>query len=108
MSATKCNEGEINLFINLLNMGNPEIVTAGIDRAKNVHGVYGADEKGRAMLMRLEVPRVVDDNYLGRLEACTGRVREAGLTLDLPTQIEGRRQARQAAQERGRRRRSHL
>jgi hypothetical protein len=105
MSATKCNEGEINLFINLLNMGNPAIVTAGIDRAKNVHGVYGADEKGRAMMMRLEVPRVVDDNYLGRLEACTGRVREAGLTLDRRTQIEGRREA---TQEWGRRRRSHL
>ena len=57
MSATKCNDGEINFFINLSEMEKRTIATAGIDRAKNVFGVYGADEKGRAMLMRPEVPR---------------------------------------------------
>ena len=44
---------------------------------------------------RIHCRPVVDDNYLGRLEAFTGRVREAGLPLGLRTQIEGRRHARQ-------------
>jgi hypothetical protein len=37
---------------------------------------------------------LVDDNYVGRLEAFAGRVREAGLPLDLSTFIEGKRHAR--------------
>jgi hypothetical protein len=38
---------------------------------------------------------LVDDNYVGRIEVYTGRIREAGLPLDLRTQIEVRRHARQ-------------
>ena len=42
-----------------------------------------------------QLPWPVNDNYVGRLEAYTGRVREAGLPLDLRTQIEGSKHARQ-------------
>ncbi len=38
---------------------------------------------------------MVDDNYLGRLEAYTGLVREAELPLDLRRRIGGRRHPRQ-------------
>lgn len=50
---------------------------------------------GLAYPLGIELMPLVDDNYVGRLEAYTGRVREAGLPLDFRTQIEARRHARQ-------------
>lgn len=65
-TATKCQDGEANLFINSLVLLGGEfvaIVTEGIDLAKNVFAVHGVDEAGRATLVRLEVSRGKLNNY---------------------------------------------
>jgi hypothetical protein len=59
-TATKCQDGEANLFINSLVLLEGEImaiVTVGIDLAKNVFAVHGVDEAGKAALLRTDVLR---------------------------------------------------
>jgi hypothetical protein len=59
-TASKCQDGEANLFINLLVSLEVEIVaivTVGIDLAKNVIAVHGVDEAGKATLVRPDVSR---------------------------------------------------
>jgi hypothetical protein len=57
-AASKCQDGEANLFINSLVSLKGEImaiVTVGIDLAKNVFAVHGVDEAGQAAWVRSEV-----------------------------------------------------
>jgi hypothetical protein len=59
-TASKCQDGEANLFINLLVSLEEEIiaiVTVEIDLAKNVFAVHGVDESGKAALVRPDVSR---------------------------------------------------
>jgi hypothetical protein len=53
-TASKCQDGEANLFINSLVKLEGEIraiVTVGIDLAKNVFAVHGVDEAGKVSLV---------------------------------------------------------
>jgi hypothetical protein len=55
LTATKCQDAEVKLFINstcLLEGEIMVIVTVGIDLAKNVFAVHGVDETGKAVLVR--------------------------------------------------------
>jgi transposase len=81
-AATKCQDGEANLFINSTCLVEGEImtiVTVGIDLAKNVFAVHGVDETGKPVLVRPEVPRAklmelianVPPCLIG-MEACSG------------------------------------
>jgi hypothetical protein len=72
-TATKCQDGEANLFINSLILLKGElmaIVTVGIDLAKNVFAVHGVDEAGKAALVRPEVSRSKLLEHIANLPPC--------------------------------------
>jgi transposase len=71
-TATKCHDGEANLFINsLFSEGEVmAIVTVGIDLAKSVFAVHGVDEAGKPALVRPEVPRGKLLELVAKLPPC--------------------------------------
>ena len=72
-AATKCQDGEANLFINSLVLLEGEImaiVTVGIDLAKNVFAVHGVDEAGKATFVRPEVARAKLLELVAHLPPC--------------------------------------
>jgi len=71
-TATRCQDGEANLFINSLLLEGEvmTIVTVGIDLAKNVFAVHGVDETGKPMLVRPEVPRAKLLRLIANLPPC--------------------------------------
>jgi transposase len=71
-TATKCHDGEANLFINSLFLEGEvmAIVTVGIDLAKSVFAVHGVDECGKPALVRPEVPRGKLLELVAKLPPC--------------------------------------
>jgi transposase len=72
-AASKCQDGEANLFINSLVSLEGEImaiVTVGIDLAKNVFAVHGVDEAGKPALVRPEVSRGKLLDLIAHLPPC--------------------------------------
>jgi hypothetical protein len=82
LSATKCHDGKVELFINSLVSWNGKsiaIVSVGIDLAKNVFAVHGVDASGKPALVRTSVPRArlleliaAPPACLIGMEACSG------------------------------------
>jgi hypothetical protein len=72
-TASKCQDGEANLFINSLVLLEGEImaiVTVGIDLAKNVFAVHGVAESGKAALVRPDVSRSKLLELIANLSPC--------------------------------------
>ena len=69
-TAIKCHDGCVKQFIYLLGCINNGIVTVKGNPAKNVSAVHGADESGKATLIRPSVKGAALFDLIAKLPPC--------------------------------------